>query len=707
MKSKKLHRRDGGCHSNVLAPFGLSVLIFALTSSALAGSFDRPAPLIPNDFPNSQNEEVFQMFHFFMPENGLPPRSQKTIPPLLPGAPAIFPLEFRTIDGTNNNLNNLTLGSANTPFLRTTTNAYGDGLNTPAGAGQRSTRDISNLVDFQIVSVPIALPESSFWWGWGQFIDHDMINTPIAPPTETPFPIPVPTCDPQQPSGSPGPFDPLCTGTATIAFSRSAFINDVNGVRQQLNANTHWLDASMVYGSDDTRATDLRTGEGGHLIVGNNNLLPFNTFGLPNEPNTLPTFFLAGDIRANENPALAALQTLFMREHNFWAEHFFSKDPCEPNCVVGCVCLDDQALYDRARAIVVAEIQKITYSDFLPFLIGKDALTPYTGYNQSVDPSIANVFAAAAWRFGHSLLSATIALFDANNQPIGNPRLQTTFFQPLQVSNNGIEPYLRGLARQKSEEIDGLITDGVRNFVRPRGGGFDLAALNMQRGRDHGLPRFNQVRIDYGLPPYTSFRDLTTDANETPDMATRLASVYNTVDDVDAYVGMLVETHQTNALVGPTLIAILKEQFQRLRDGDRFWYEAYLDPASLSVVQHTKLSDIILRVTTVGTELQPNVFALPSPTIPPTPTPRPTRTPRPSPTPTPTPTTTPSPTPYPRRHHQRRLQRLNLNTASRTSNRQEKPIACGLVVDCISLIQEYRLNTGLSCTCQPFRNGFQ
>ena len=632
MKSKKVHLRDSGCQSNVLAPFGLSVLVCALASSALAGSFERPAPLLPNDVPNSQNEEVFKMFHFFMPENGLPPHSQKTIPLLLPGAPAIFPLEFRTIDGTNNNLNAPTLGSANTPFLRTTTNAYGDGFNTPAGAGHKGTRDISNLVDALTGSVLIALPESSFWWAWGQFIDHDMTLTPIAVPTET-FNIPVPACDPV--------FDPNCTGTATLSFSRSAFINDENGVRQQLNANTHWLDASMVYGSDDIRAQDLRTLDGtGHLTVGNNNLLPFNTFGLPNEPATFSTFFVAGDIRANENPPLTALQTLFMREHNFWADHFHSQDPT----------LDDDALYDRARAMVCAEIQKITYTDFLPFLIGKDALTPYTGYNPSVDPSIANVFATAAWRFGHSLLSTTIQLFDANNQLIGNTRLSSTFFAPTQLSNNGIEPYLRGLARQKSQEIDGLITDGVRNFKPPRGGGFDLAALNVQRGRDHGLPRFNQVRIDYGLPAYTSFSQLTTDTNETPDMATRLASAYDTVDDVDAYLGLLVETHQANALVGPTLIAILKDQFQRLRDGDRFWYEAYLDPATLSIVQHTKLSDIILRnCPTITTELQPNVFALPSPTIPPTPTPRPTRTPRPSPTPTPsaTATTTPSPTPTP------------------------------------------------------------
>src|SRR5262249_36049398 len=154
-------------------------------------------------------------FHSFIPITGLPPR-QPTRPPLLPdAAAAIFPLEFRSIDGTNNNLINPTLGSANTPFLRTTTNAYGDGLDTPAGVGQKATRDISNLVDAQTSDVLILRPETAYWWAWGQFIDHDMTLTPIAVPAEN-FGIPVPACDPQ--------FDPSCTGTATIAFSRSAFI---------------------------------------------------------------------------------------------------------------------------------------------------------------------------------------------------------------------------------------------------------------------------------------------------------------------------------------------------------------------------------------------------------------------------------------------------------------------------------------------------
>ena len=598
----------------------LSISILALTSSALAGSFDRPAPLIPNDDRNLKNEEVFKEFHFFMPETGLPPR-QKSIPPMLPGAPAIFPLEFRTIDGTGNNLNNPTLGSANTPFLRTTTNAYGDGLDTPAGAGEPGTRDISNAVCAHgPTPAPIAQPDSSFWWAWGQFIDHDMEITPIAVPTES-LPIPVPTCDPV--------FDHNCTGTATISFSRSAFVHDVNLVRQQLNVNTHWIDGSAVYGSDTLdpggRADALRAHDGlGHLLADTNNMLPFNTGRLVNEPNTSPNFRIAGDVRVNENSPLTALQTLFMREHNFWADHFHAIDPT----------LDDDGLYFRARAIVGAEIQKINYTDFLPFLIGKHALTPYAGYNENVDPSIANVFGAAAWRWGHTLLNLTVLELDANNQPIGNPRLNATFFHPTQITTLGIEPFLRGLAHQKGEEIDRLVVDGVRNFTHGNGGGgFDLPALNMQRGRDHGLPRFNQVRLDYGLPAYTSFSDI----NPDPATVNALESIYATVDDIDAWLGLIAEAHVPNAAVGPTLVAILKDQFERLRDGDRFWYEAYLDPTTLAGVQQTTLADIIIRNTTITTEIQRNVLAFVAPTPPPTPTG----------TPSPTPTLTPTPSPTP------------------------------------------------------------
>ena len=277
----------------------------------------------------------------------------------------------------------------------------------------------------------------------------------------------------------------------------------------------------------------------GHLKVSTDNFLPFNVNGFPNQPSTSPNFFLAGDVRVNENSPLTALQTLFMREHNFWADQFKIGDPT----------LDDDGLYFRARAMVCAEIQRITYKDFLPGLIGQNTLPPYAGYNDNVDPSIANVFASAAFRFGHSLLTSTVSRLDSNNQSIGDLLLTKDFFKPDQITSVGIEPYLRGLARQRPEEIDGLIVDAVRNFYPTRAHGFDLAALNIQRGRDQGLPRFNQVRLDYGLPAFTAFSQITSDTS----MQAKLASAYATVDDIDAWVGMVVEKHEPNTLLGSTL----------------------------------------------------------------------------------------------------------------------------------------------------------
>src|SRR5213079_864060 len=188
---------------------------------------------------------------------------------------------------------------------------------------------------------------------------------------------------------------------------------------------------------------------------------------------------------------------------------------------------------------------------------------------------------------------------------------------------------------------DGLIVDAVRNFSPTTAHGFDLAALNIQRGRDQGLPRFNQVRLNYGLSAFTAFSQITSDTS----MQAKLASAYATVDDIDAWVGMLVENHRSNTLLGATHIAVLTDQFERLRDGDRFWYEDYLDPGTLATVQATRLSDIIRRNTTILTELQNNVFTLPPAT--PTPSPTPTPSSSPTPTPRPSPTRTPSPSPTP------------------------------------------------------------
>lgn len=507
-------------------------------------------------------------------------------------APAIFPREFRSIDGSNNNPIDPSRGAANTPLLRTTKLAYGDGKSTPAGAGEKSAREISNLVVAQSQSILNSRNVTDFIWQWGQFLDHDLDLTPSIDPVER-FDIQVPKGDPQ--------FDPTNTGTQTIELDRSLYVM-VNGVRQQVNVNTAYIDASQVYGSDEPRARELRLLDGsGKLKTSLNNLLPFNVNGFPNLPDGTGGFFLAGDLRPNEQVGLTAMHTLFLREHNFWAAVFRTMQPY----------LDDDGIYLRARAIVGAEMQIITYRDFIPTLLGPNALAPYRGYRREVNAGIANVFSAAAFRVGHTLLSPTLMRLDQHNHviPNGNISLANSFFNPAEIIGPGIEPYLRGLAKQRPQEVDSYVISEVRNFLfgPPGAGGFDLTSLNMQRGRDHGLPRYNQVRMDYGLRPYATFAQM----NPDPVVRARLAMAYASPDHVDVWVGALAEKHMPGRMVSETTFAILKDQFERTRDGDRFWYRTYLPMPIVFLLEHQPLSEIIRRNTPIRAELQENVFRLP------------------------------------------------------------------------------------------------
>lgn len=502
-----------------------------------------------------------------------------------------FPAEFRTISGYGNNEEHPEWGAAEIPFLRRTTVDYADGVDAPSGVDRPSARAVSNAVSAQEESVLNRRMASDYLWQWGQFLDHDITLTPINEFID-PFNIEVPAGDPF--------FDPTGTGTAEIAMDRS-FSETVNGVREQVNEITAFIDASNVYGSDEERAEALRASDGtGRLKVSDGDLLPFNTDGLPNAPSAdAPNFFLAGDFRANEQVALTALHTLFVREHNYWAD-VISKSNND---------LDGDAIYEVARSIVGAEMQVITYQEFLPMLLGEDAFPRYRGYRKSANPGITNVFATASYRFGHTMLSSELLRLDRRLDEIdeGHLDLASAFFDPTRLTEGGgIEPLLRGLAKQPAQEIDTLIIDNVRNFLfgPPGAGGFDLASLNIQRGRDHGLPGLNEVRRNFGLKPLKGFRELSPDR----DLQNQFESVYESVEDVDVWVGALAESPVRGAMVGPTIHAVLRDQFLRLRDGDRFWYQNHLDRELQSLVEQQTLAKIIRRNTKISKEIPENPF---------------------------------------------------------------------------------------------------
>lgn len=370
--------------------------------------------------------------------------------------------------------------------------------------------------------------------------------------------------------------------------------------RQQVTEISAFLDASMVYGSDTNRANALRSFTGGKLKTSGNNLLPLNTNGLPNA-NDAAIFpdnqlFLAGDVRANENIELTAIQTLFMREHNQIASAFSAANPH----------LNDEQLYQAARRIVIAEVQAITFQEFLPALLGSNAIPPYMGYNPKVNPGIATEFSTAAYRIGHTLVNGDIDFLDnAANQITNSIGLEFAFFNPQPIKELGIDPLLKYLATDNAQEVDTQLVDSLRNFLfgAPGDGGFDLASLNIQRGRDHGLADYNSVRASLGIPKVTSVAQIT--SNQA--LQSNLISAYGSVDKIDLWIGGLAEDHVAGSSVGPTFFRILRDQFLRLRDGDSNWYERTFFGSQLQALRNNHLSDVIRRNTTI-TKIQDNVF---------------------------------------------------------------------------------------------------
>lgn len=506
-------------------------------------------------------------------------RPDRPAPDVIPDATE----EVRSIDGTGNNLENPELGSSDELLLRVAPADYADGVSDPAGEDRPSAREISNaLSDHADEAVPNDRDLSAFLYVFGQFLDHDIDLTLTQDEGGESFDIEVPTGDQH--------FDPEGTGDQVIPFTRSNFDEstgtDASNPRQQTTSITAWVDGSQIYGSDTETAAGLREFEGGRMLIGEDGLLPTDDNGS----------FLAGDIRADENIELTSMHTLFVREHNHWADKIATDNPE----------LIDEQIYQQARAIVIAELQAITYNEFLPSLLGRNALSRYEGYDSSVNPTIANEFSTAAYRFGHSVINEDIEFFGDDGRPVRDEvELREAFFNPALLQETGIDSILKYVASSESEEIDLQVVDSLRNFLfgAPGQGGLDLASLNIQRGRDHGLADYNAVREAYGLPRVEGFDEITSD----PAVQQTLEDLYGTVDNIDLWVGGLAEDHVRGASVGETFQTIIADQFERLRDGDRLWYQNVFSGGELRQIERTTLSEIIQRNTNVS-NLQDDVF---------------------------------------------------------------------------------------------------
>ncbi len=162
--------------------------------------------------------------------------------------------------------------------------------------------------------------------------------------------------------------------------------------------------------------------------------------------------------------------------------------------------------------------------------------------------------------------------------------------------------------------MSGEITNHLFEEKGIRFSGLDLAALNIQRGRDHGLRPYNEYRVACNLKKAKDFDDLSNEIS--PDVIKRLRQVYNNVDDVDFFTGGLSETPLQGALVGPTFACVIGIQFQKLKRCDRFWYEnsgsgTRFSEAQLTEIRKITLSKIICENCDIVGDIQRSIFDQP------------------------------------------------------------------------------------------------
>ncbi|XP_046389952.1 peroxidasin isoform X2 [Ischnura elegans] len=565
--------------------------------------------------------------------------------PLINCTNMCFHGKYRTADGTCNNLIHSMWGASLTGFRRLLKPAYENGFNLPIGWTKSIKyyghhKPSTRLVSTHLISTKEVTPDERYThmlMQWGQFLDHD-IDHAIPSLSGESFEEGVDckkSCEyasPCYPIEIP-PNDPRVKHRRCIDFIRSSAICGSGHTsvlfdkvlpREQINQLTSYIDASQVYGFTEDLAEDLRDfrDEWGLLRTGVTSrrggkpLLPF-AGNQPMDCRRDPTesnigCFLAGDIRANEQVALLAMHTIWLREHNRLATELRNHNPS----------WDGETIYQEARKIVGATMQHITYTHWLPHIVGPsgmEMLGPYKGYDPMLEAAISNVFATAALRFGHSLINPVLERLDYNFVPIpeGPLPLHKAFFSPWRlVEEGGVDPLMRGMfsipAKLKTphQTLNSELTE--RLFEVAHEVALDLAAINVQRGRDHGLPGYNEYREFCNLTVARTFDDLGNDIRNIK-LREKLKHLYGHPGNVDVWVGGILEDPVPGGKVGPLFQCLLVEQFRRLRDGDRFWYEnpAVFKPEQLLQIKQASLARIICDNGDNITEVNKDIFILP------------------------------------------------------------------------------------------------
>jgi hypothetical protein len=493
----------------------------------------------------------------------------------------------RTPDGTYNDLENPRMGMAGARFGR---NIPLDSIVPPERADVLSPnpRQISRALLTRADLIP-APTVNSLAAAWVQFMIRDWFSHGTSP-KDDPWIIPLAADDPW-------PGRPMTIMRTPPDHTRPAGPGTFPPTT--INVNSHWWDASQIYGSSLDEQRALRSGEHGRLRL-----------GLPAGAATVPGFWLG----------LAMMQRLFAAEHNAICDMLHGRYPL----------WTDEELFQRARLINAALIAKIHTVEWTPAVIS---------HPTTVAALRGNWFGIAGERahrlFGRISSSEVISgIPGAATDHFGVPFALTEEFVAVYRMHPLIRDdwHLRSAADDRSlraatfrdlagpaaialmAEIGpadllysfgtlppGLVTlhnfpKFLQEYERPDGHLQDLAATDILRSRELGVPRYNEFRRLLRLEPARDFGDLTGN----PRWAAEIADAYaGDIERVDLIVGMYAERLPHGFAFSDTAFRIFILMASRRLNSDRFFTEHYTPAVytrpGLDWIDDNSMTTVLLR----------------------------------------------------------------------------------------------------------------
>ncbi|XP_040894546.1 dual oxidase 1 [Toxotes jaculatrix] len=531
--------------------------------------------------------------------------------------------EVPRFDGWYNSLGYPRRGAVGSHLVRLVPAHYWDGVYQPLQEPLLpNPRRLSSL----LAEGPSGLPSTrnrtvlSLFFGYHVAFEIFDSRTPGCPPEF--MNIPVPKGDPV--------FDPNATGTVLLPFQRGPWDKESgqspSNPRTQVNLVTAWLDGSSIYGPSTSWSDSLRSFSGGLLTSGSEWNMPkqgrgHNLMWSAADPTTgdhgPQGLYELGNAWANENMFTAAEGIIWFRYHNYVASKLHEEHPD----------WSDEKLFQNARKTVVATFQNIALYEWLPGYLGDKKLPPYPGYQKFVDPGISPEFEAAAIRFGITMAPPGVYMrnrtchfrkivnIDGSLSPA--MRLCNSFWkrQRLNVkTSRDVDDLIMGMASQIAEREDNIVVEDLRDYMYGplRFTRTDAVAMTIQRGRDFGLRSYTEVREALDLPSVKAFEDINPELNRTnPQLLHSIAELYNRdISKLELFPGGLLESLDGP---GPVFSAIILDQFERIRNGDRFWFEnkqnGLFTDEEIQTIRNMTFHDVLIAVSSAeATDVQNNVF---------------------------------------------------------------------------------------------------